>query len=623
MDRMYRSIVALTHEGIWVVDADSRTTFVNRRMEEMLGYEPGEMAGKHITDFLDGEGRSGYAARLERRRQGLAEQSDVRLQRKDGSDLWTVLKSTPLLDDHGRYTGTLGMLTDITDRVKGDRDLRQSESNFRALIEQLPGHVFVHRDAVLLYANPSIVSWLGYGSLQEIVGRTVFDTFVHPDERARVEERIRDIGQSKGTARPTFDTLLVRRDGSVRTVETVAVRLAFDGAPASVILVRDVTDERAMQQRLVLSDRMASVGTLAAGVAHEINNPLTYVISNLEMLLEELHESGPSSAAGKLSALEEIIGQARQGAERVRKIVGGLKTFSRPQDECVALDLQRVLELSVNMATNEIKHRARLVKDYGPAPAVLANEGRLGQVFINLLVNAAQSIAEGHASHNEIRIVTATDARGRAVVEVRDTGRGIPPEALPRIFDPFFTTKAVGGGTGLGLSICHGIVTSLGGDIVVKSRPGEGTVVQVVLPAAGFATADVAKPRVSTRAEAGRRGKVLIVDDDDLVGASLKRVLRREHDVTYVGTGAEALQRLRSEHFDVVLCDLMMPEMTGMELHAEASRSMPAAGERFIFMTGGAFTPTAKAFLDASPNLRFEKPYDAQELRVLLRGFLR
>jgi PAS domain S-box-containing protein len=622
-EKMYRSIVALAHEGIWIVDASSRTTFANRRVEEMLGYEPGEMNGKHVAEFLDEEGRVGLETRLRQRQRGEAGQFDLRFRRKDGTAMWALMKSVPMQSDDGQYAGVLAMLTDITDRVRGDTSLRQSERNFRSLVERLPGHVFVHRDGVVVYANAAFLEWLGYGSLQEVVGRAAVDAFAHPDERERLRERIRNV--SLGGQSPRFDARLVRRDGSVRMVESMTVRLDFDGAPSSVILVRDVTEERALQQRLVLAERMASMGTLAAGVAHEINNPLAYVTWNLEALEEEVREAADGRLASERPQLQKTISEARDGVDRVRKIVRGLKTFSRPEeDERTPIDLREVLDLAVNMTFNELRHRAQLVKDYRPTPAVLGNEGRLGQVFINLLLNAAQAIPEGHASSHEIRVVTLTDASGRAVVEVKDTGSGIQPDVLGRIFDPFFTTKAVGEGTGLGLSISHSIVTSLGGEIAADSAPGEGAVFRVVLPAATPEIPGVATPGAPAPSEVGRRGKVLVVDDDSALGASLARILSKEHDVTHVAAGREALERLLGgEHFDVVLCDLMMPEMTGMELHAELARTLPLVGERFVFMTGGAFTPTAQAFLDRVPNTRLHKPFNLQELRRLVLSRVR
>jgi CheY-like chemotaxis protein len=238
---------------------------------------------------------------------------------------------------------------------------------------------------------------------------------------------------------------------------------------------------------------------------------------------------------------------------------------------------------------------------------------------VNLLVNAAQAIREGRADENEIAVSTWTDDAGWAVVEVRDTGEGIAPEHLPRIFDPSFTTKPQGSGTGLGLSICHGIVNAPGGEIVVESSVGAGSVFRVLLPGA-VATVESRPPTTRVSTGKGRSGKVLVVDDDATIGAAIARVLGANHEVVALTSGQEALARLRAgARFDLILCDLMMPVLTGMDVYAELQRVAPEQAERVVFLTGGAFTHSARAFLEQVPNERFEKPFDAARLRMLVR----
>jgi CheY-like chemotaxis protein len=240
---------------------------------------------------------------------------------------------------------------------------------------------------------------------------------------------------------------------------------------------------------------------------------------------------------------------------------------------------------------------------------------------VNLLVNAAHAIPEGHAEKNEIRTSTRTDAEGRAVVEVRDTGSGISPEVLGRLFDPFFTTKPMGAGSGLGLSICHGIVASFGGEILVESEPGKGSVFRVVLPPGRLGKAVASRPAGPPTTEVPRRGHVLVIDDEPLIGNVIRRILH-DHEVTVVQRGKDALARIAlGGRFDLILCDLMMPEMTGMELHAEIARAYPALTDRMIFLTGGVFSPTAKSFLDRVPNERLEKPFDPDNLKTLVQRF--
>lgn len=398
------------------------------------------------------------------------------------------------------------------------------------------------------------------------------------------------------------------------------------GSLAGVVLVaRDDRQLKRVQAQLQMTDRLAAVGTVAAGVAHEINNPLAYVMSNLDFVTEELSEG---AAEGVLSEeqRDEILRALRaahRGAERVRQLVRDLKTFSRAdRDSLRPLDINKLVDSSVGMIKNEIRHHAQLVKEYGDVPLVQANEGRLGQVFINLVHNAAQAIPPGRAEHNTIRIVTGTTAAGEALIEVHDTGSGIAPEHLHRIFDAFFTTKPVGVGTGLGLSICHQIVTSLGGRIEVSTKLGVGSTFRVILPAARAKESDTDPDGVPPTPVVTRRKRILVVDDEQEVAQSIRRILGREHEVDVVNRGAAAIEAMQRREYDVILCDLMMPEMTGMQLYAQVAATRPDLLSRMVFMTGGAFSPDARTFLDRVPNLRIEKPFDTQGLRTLVATML-
>src|SRR3569623_1363319 len=240
----------------------------------------------------------------------------------------------------------------------------------------------------------------------------------------------------------------------------------------------DITERKRLQDRLSASERMASIGTLAAGVGHEINNPLTYIMLNLELLARELSYDKP-----RLDRMRQMVDQTRYGTERVRSVVRDLQALTRAhEDRVTRIDPATILTRCLEIAHHQIKHRAQVIKNLGPTPAVLGNEGRMVQLFLNLIINAAQAIPEGDVARNRIRVATSTDAANRAVIEIADTVSGIAPEHVSRIFDPFFTTKAVGEGTGLGLAICRTIVVSMGGDIDVDTA--SGTTFRVRLPAA-------------------------------------------------------------------------------------------------------------------------------------------
>jgi signal transduction histidine kinase len=396
--------------------------------------------------------------------------------------------------------------------------------------------------------------------------------------------------------------------------------------PAIERELRDVTlraERKKLQDQLLISDRMASMGTLAAGVAHEINNPLACVMANLELAQRALASRAEDPGTGELADVREELRDAREAVDRIRNIVRDLKVFSRsPDDERGPVDLRRVLESTVRMAWNELRYRARVVESYGDTPPVQANEARLGQVFLNLIVNAAQAMPEGHVEEHTLRITTGVDGDGRVAIEIADTGAGMPPEVMARLFTPFFTTKPVGVGTGLGLSICQRIVTGLGGTIDVKSEVGRGTSFRIVLPAAHGEVEEPPPPAVV--APVGRRGRVLVVDDEPMILRAVHRILSVDHDVLIVDHAAEALDRINAgERFDVILCDLMMPRITGMELHARIFAADPAQADRMVFLTGGAFTAEARGFLDAVVNLRIEKPFDPARLRELVAERIR
>ena len=382
--------------------------------------------------------------------------------------------------------------------------------------------------------------------------------------------------------------------------------------------VKDARERKEMRARLLLADRMASVGTLAAGVAHELNNPLAYVLSNLRLTLEDIIESDDSDSE-LLKRSKQQIDEAIHGAERMRHIVRDLKTFSRADDDLKAnVSVTTILESSINMCWNEIRHRCTLHKEFDDPPLVEANESRLGQVFLNLLINASQAMPGDDVHRNSITVCAFENDAGETVVQVVDNGHGIAPGHLKRIFDPFFTTKKQSEGTGLGLSICRNLVEAESGVIEVESVENEGTTFEVRLPATTkeFTKKHTLSPPPATE---GPRTKVVVIDDEELVGNSIRRALRN-HDIQVFTNPIEALEVLRSsEAFDVIFCDIMMPEMSGTELYSQVQMRRPDVAERFVFITGGAFTTSARDFLARTPVLCLDKPFDVAQLRELMR----
>jgi DNA-binding response OmpR family regulator len=406
------------------------------------------------------------------------------------------------------------------------------------------------------------------------------------------------------------DYLEHRRDGAVVRARVMA----------QIRRRRFEDEQQRHREQLMVSDRLASVGMLAAGVAHEINNPLAAIIVNLDLALRDVRRLGESPLA---ASLMEGLTDAQEAAERLKHIVGDLRIFSRSRTEATEpIDILSVLESTMRLAWTEIRHRATLVRRLRPVPLVLGSESRLGQVFLNLLINAAQAIPEGRADQHEIRVTTGTDSYGRIVVDVQDTGAGMSPMVMKQLFTPFFTTKPVGTGTGLGLSICQRIVSGLGGEIVVESEPGKGSTFRVLLPPVA-ADVDLDDDEVETPMAFRRRGRLLVIDDEPAILNALCRALQADHQVEATVSAREALTWIREgRRFDVILCDVMMPAMTGMDFYHAVAAADTGQAERMIFLTGGVFSAPARTFLESIPNACLDKPFDIVRLTALIDDYL-
>ncbi|MBN1210506.1 MAG: response regulator [Myxococcaceae bacterium] len=457
-----------------------------------------------------------------------------------------------------------------------------------------------------------------------------FSSFVDASDMARFLTHLR-----RCSAGQTLSTELGLRIGGsrldVRLHSAPSRRAGPHGRLCQTAIV-DITELRQVQFRLSLSERLATVGTIAAGIAHEINNPLAFLTGSIDLVRSALQagtlaspEPGrpaPPDRDALVTQILKALADAQLGADRIRDIVKDLGTLARPTEQSsTRVNVQQVLELSVKMAQAELRHRARLVRDYAEVPEVIADSGRLGQVFLNLLVNAAQSIPEGAADRNEIRIRLLASEQ-TVLVEVRDTGGGIPAHALSRIFDPFFSTKPVGKGMGLGLAISHNLVTELGGTITVESELGQGSTFSVWLPAAAPLPSPP-PPEPPERPRPVQRGNILIVDDELNFGQTLRLLLARAHDVTYTPSAREALSRIREgTRYDAILCDLMMAEVTGRQFYELLCQSAPELARRIIFMTGGAYTPASLDFVSRMTSPLITKPFKPEELEKLLAPLL-
>ena len=612
-ERLQRALGA-TGVGAWEWSADTQAVALSGGAERLLAGDDGASRDfwqavhpddrQRIGDMLAAAAREARPCEIECRVGA------------PGATRWVTLRGEPLRDADGRVAHLAGSLIDVTQRKAAEGELRRQALLFESLQDAV----------VVLDFDGRVIDWNGraeamFGWVKaEALGRRSVELLAeeYPSDAGERPTATIVEGLPADTRFPA-EVRLRRKDGREVVAEAVYVPLKDPGGRhvADIVIYRDVTERKQMQARLLLADRMAALGTLAAGVAHEINNPLAFVLGNLIFLEDQLERV--ASDVPRAGELAGALREARTGAERIKSTVKDLLTISRPRDaEVVApVDVNDAVEFALKVSEPQLRHRARIVKQLGSVARVQAPESRLGQVLLNLLINAAQAIPEGEPHRNEVRIATRLDlVAGSVIIEVTDTGAGIPPEALSRVFDPFYTTKPVGTGTGLGLSICHGIVTSLGGEIRVESVVGRGTTFTVVLPAALEA---VTAAESSAARDALPRARILVVDDEPLVGSVLQRLLGRRHEILVVTRAAEAIVLLDAgARFDMILCDLLMPDLTGMELHEKLSLAYPDQARRTVFMTGGAYTERARAFAARRVHRILSKPVDVGELEGVL-----
>jgi signal transduction histidine kinase/CheY-like chemotaxis protein len=396
----------------------------------------------------------------------------------------------------------------------------------------------------------------------------------------------------------------------------------------------------------VSEDRLRAVGRLAAGLAHEVNNPLTFVLANLESLREShqvilrfirtlkidlsTQEAITPQSFEKIMAdanlkevlddVADMLSDCYKGTHRIQDIARSIRTFSRADDKLAELvDINRLVDDACAMVFNQIRYRARLVKRSEPIPMIAAFPGRIAQALVNMLTNAAESIEGG--SYERHRIVVSTRVEGdKIVVAVSDTGAGIPEGNRARIFTPGFTTKAQHGRMGLGLGVCRRVGAEHGGKLEVHHLADRGTRFELILPIdTGLATVEQRRDSRPTSEVPSKRARLLIVDDDAMVLSALRRRLQRRYDTVTVLGGAEALARLAEDPgFDSILCDLIMPEVDGKSFYEAVEQDHPQLADRIVFMSGGAFTPRLRKFAASVSNPVLQKPVTREDIESIL-----
>jgi PAS domain S-box-containing protein len=470
------------------------------------------------------------------------------------------------------------------------------------VLDQLSDMVAIFDEERLLYVNPAGRAYLGLPPDLDPAGMPTL-SFLPPDEHGRSRAAMSRVMTTRQPA-PLTTFRHVFPDGRVGSVETSFSYIELDGGPALMAVIRDVTAQKQLEQKLMQADLMATLGSMTAGIAHEINNPLAFVTMNLASLRRRLDELAEtlSPAQGQMAAeLSRLAEESVEGVERVIGLVRELKLFARAGDErSEPIDVRVVLEAALKLVANELRYRARLVRDYGELPTVWGQAARLGQLLLNLLLFVARGLPETDGDRNQVW-VTARGVDGGLEITLRDNVAR-PSLLAPRAFDV--------------IAMCQGIASAMGGRVTAGTALGGGTNLVLFLPVGEPAAT---RPRDPTPPHGVQvRPRLLIIDDEPALLRALSHELERDHLVTTATSGRAALELLARASFDVILCDLMMPEMTGMDLYAELRRAGDGLEERMVFMTGGAFTAAARGFLEATSNPCLEKPFRMDALRALL-----
>ncbi|MBM4361711.1 MAG: response regulator [Deltaproteobacteria bacterium] len=531
--------------------------------------------------------------------------------RRPGGELAVRAFAAPTFGKDGALAHVIVAFIDVTTEAAAQQELEVARERLALACNHAPIALWAtDLDGTVTLSEGAALAALGVKPGQ-LVGQNLFDLYGgHPTVPGNIRRAL--AGESFW-----YETT----DGGVTLESWIAPLRDASGAMIGLTgFSKDVTDNRRLQRTVIQNDRVNAVGTLAASVAHEINNPLTYVMAHADLLARELagldallagvDGSALPAIRASLGRIREDLAPIRSGTDQIATISRGLGTFNRADDAKVsAVDLRGVIDAVLGLVRKNIEARAELVLDLGDTPEVMGSHNRLVQVVLNLMMNALQALPSGAAGRREVSVRSyATD--GQAVVEVGDSGPGVPAALRERIFEPFFTTKEIGAGTGLGLFVCRNIVRALNGDVTVADRPGGGAVFRVTLPAGARARAvPQARPQ-SIASTVGRH--VLVIDDEAMVLRVLAAQLTQAgFRVTTADDGEAGLAALlASDDFDLAFCDLMMRGKTGMQIAAELSARAPERLRKVVFMTGGAFTPEAREFFATHGDSVVSKPFE-------------
>lgn len=463
------------------------------------------------------------------------------------------------------------------------------------------------------FLNPAAEQITGW-TAAEALGRAVEEVCpVSRDGAPLVHPLARTLRTGERTALEAGAELETRR-GVRRVIADTAAPIVGDrGVVGAVMVFQDVTEQRALAQRVAQSERLAALGQMAEGLMHELNNPLAYVLANARFALTRLEDEARQRGTEAVSEALEAVRDAHEGADRIAGLVHELRQVVRSESaprEHVRLEDAVAMAVHMLRALDEEHGRVRL--EISPGPRVRANAGQLAQVVLALVRNALAATSRAGKLEAKVLVRTGMTAAGHARLEVEDVGVGMAPDVVARIFDPFFTTQPAGQGLGLGLSICHRIVSDHGGTLRVRTEPGVGSCFTVEVPPSAAVPEQASGTRVSTAPDVPLR--VLVVDDDAPVGRAIRRTLAA-HQVELETSPVRALERFElGERYDVVVCDVRMPILTGPEFHVRLRAIDAAQAARVVFVTGGPVSPAVRRHVDAAGVSLVHKPFTAEEL---------
>jgi PAS domain S-box-containing protein len=497
----------------------------------------------------------------------------------------------------------------------GGRQL--SDETLRTLLDIAPDAIAIVRGGTVLYMSASGAQMLGYTNAADVIGVNMSD-WLHPDDVPVAAARIAEAMRKGSALEPSAYVYRARRlDGSAFLAEVASVPITYQGAPALLAFVRDVTERKALESRLAEAERLAALGRLSAGVAHELNNPLTHLVLAVTRLRQLMDTVTRANVDVVLADARSKIAFMADDIDRMMVIARELRLFASPQPTSrEPVDLRDVLESALRTVEETDRgHGIRIERhqqEVGPADA---DPSRLVQVFINLVRNAFESLRDG--APGRVPTVTLTlraVGEDRVAAEVADNGPGIPADMRERIFEPFFTTKRYGAGAGLGLAISRSLVQALGGTLEVESDAVRGTVFTVVLPCWRRSAQIAATVRPATG-----RLRVLVIDDEISIGRTIDSIFEDQHDVVVTTSARDALAQLeQGMSFDVILCDVVMPGASGVDFYEQLRAFRPELCDRVIFMTGATLGSDQGRSLAALPNAVLEKPFDLDRLEAML-----